>query len=493
MRPPCSPAKENPVQTTGLASVQVLLLLLGVGGTANDLVSMIDAQMYFESRGVEKSVDKMLELAQKSGGGKAQIMQLLAIRRLGEDFPEVAKAHKTRVLQALTPIAKGEKAQDPHGFAREYAIRTLRGLGANLALPAQKMDRLLTRDLLGWFPGDVKVVGAGYVASAAEANRKMETNFRRLVKALIPQQEYAQLFDFADRVGNVRVDGVGFAFFEGGKENQDKTRIYVHLQGKGDAKLFAAFLAEVLPNGRLETEKDAKGGSIRIVTAPNSPPALAFLGDTDLIMAGYGDHRQNHLDVLRQVLKVRAEGKGSVLTGPLADELKKVDPRAIGVVVGELSPVMQNEFRRGLGVPLPAPTRVHLQMDRNGGGIDVKLAGSYEDEDKAKEFAAGLTKVNKQAIEALEKLPKEKLPADVNKLLQTSLTSFRIDTKGKTVTLLAQVPADLLKVLPDLLFRTMPQGGPPVPKLEKKGGEARLWLTRPPALIPCLHETRPAA
>jgi hypothetical protein len=479
------------MEASGPASVQLILLLLALGGMSNDLVALIDAPAYFASRGVETNLDKMLELAQKTGDGKQQIMQLLAIRQLGEDFAN----DKAKIVRALTPVAKGEKAQDSHGFAREYAARTLRRLGANVALPAVKGERQLTRDLLGDFPGDIKIVGAVFLASPTEANPKTEAQFRQLLKKMIPAPEYGQIYEFADKVGNVRVDGVGFALFEAGKENQDKSRIYVHFKGKGDARRFAVFLAEVLPNGRLDTEKLAKG-EVRIVTAPNEPPAFAFLGDTDLFMAGYGANRENHLDVLRQMLKVRAEGKGGVLAGPLADALQKVAPNAFGVVVGELSPGARNEFQRGLGVPLPSPTRVHVEVARKDKGIDLKLAGTYDDEDKAKEFAAGLAKVNKHAIEALEKLPEEKLPAEINQLLRTTLRNFRIDAKGKTVTVHSQVPAALLKALPDLLIRTITlEGTPgaPAEKIEKKGGQARLWLTTPPAAIPCLHETRPAA
>ena len=72
------------------------------------------------------------------------------------------------IVQALTPIAQGEKAQDPHGFSREYAVRALRRLGANMALPARKGELPRTKDLLAWFPGDVKVVGAALIATAAD-------------------------------------------------------------------------------------------------------------------------------------------------------------------------------------------------------------------------------------------------------------------------------------------------------------------------------------
>jgi hypothetical protein len=174
--------------------------------------------------------------------------------------------------------------------------------------------------------------------------------------------------------------------------------------------------------------------------------------------------------------------------------------------MGELALWARREFQAGIGVKLPSPTRIHPEAARSAMGIDLSLAGTYENEEQAKEFSVGLVKVNRQAIEALEKLPEEKLPAEVNKLLRTTLGTFQIDAKGKTVNLRSQVPAELIKALPDLLIRTITLEktlGGPVKVIEEKGAsrrpephdrdEARLWLTTFPAAIPCLHETRHAA
>jgi hypothetical protein len=76
-----------------------------------------------------------------------------------------------------------------------------------------------------------------------------------------------------------------------------------------------------------------------------------------------------------------------------------------------------------------------------------------------------------------------------------------VNAKGSTVTLHSQVPAGLFKALPDLLMRvyTLDDLPPPPKAVEKKeevrkpGGQARRWLTTPPAAIPCLHEPRHAA
>ena len=56
----------------------------------------------------------------------------------------------------------------------------------------------------------------------------------------------------------------------------------------------------------------------------------------------------------------------------LAGELKKVSPKAMGVVVGELSPGVRSEFQKGIGaLELPSPTRIHLEVARSAKGIGI--------------------------------------------------------------------------------------------------------------------------
>src|SRR5262249_3084463 len=145
-------------------------------------------------------------------------------------------------------------------------------------------------------------------------------------------------------------------------------------KGKADAKRLAAFLAGTLPNGQLERVDDGKGSTVSIVTAPKAP-AFALIGDTDLLMAGYGTNRGDHIEVLKQMLKLSSEGKGGVLDGPLAPELKKLSSKAIAIVVGELSKGAGVDFQRGLGVPLPTPSRVRLELARSAQGVDLSMAG----------------------------------------------------------------------------------------------------------------------
>jgi hypothetical protein len=95
--------------------------LIGGGGGSLELVSMIDAERYFRMRGMAVSAEQLEALAGKDpSDGKKQIAQLLAIDWLG-DHPREGRTARTTLQQ----IAEARKAQDPHGFAREHALRAL--------------------------------------------------------------------------------------------------------------------------------------------------------------------------------------------------------------------------------------------------------------------------------------------------------------------------------------------------------------------------------
>jgi hypothetical protein len=71
---------------TAAAPEMALLLLLLFGGSAgSDLVSMLDPGVYFQARQIDLSLDKMASLAGATPeDGKAQVMQLVALRYLAE-------------------------------------------------------------------------------------------------------------------------------------------------------------------------------------------------------------------------------------------------------------------------------------------------------------------------------------------------------------------------------------------------------------------------
>src|SRR5262249_31006008 len=99
-------------------------LVVSGGNFPGDLVTLIDADMYFQARKVDVTAAQMVALAGKDPvDGKTQIAQLLALRWLG-DHPNVVKAD-SKIRALLEVVAQGKKAQDPQRFARDYAQRAL--------------------------------------------------------------------------------------------------------------------------------------------------------------------------------------------------------------------------------------------------------------------------------------------------------------------------------------------------------------------------------
>src|SRR5206468_1165741 len=105
----------------------IFLALLGGGANRVDLLSLIEPQQYFQTRNLGTSLDDLVELAVRTPDDpKTSVRQLIALRSLGEQA-EKLKADKRypAYRKALEQVAAGKSAQDPQGFAKEYATALL--------------------------------------------------------------------------------------------------------------------------------------------------------------------------------------------------------------------------------------------------------------------------------------------------------------------------------------------------------------------------------
>src|SRR5262249_49885086 len=154
----------------------------------NDLVSLIDAPAYFQARDIKITPEKMAELAvREPSDGKAQLAQLLALRWLGEEADQVKKAKDfPKILRQVEEIADGKGAQDPQGFAAEYARAAAIALGsARVEKVSPKLPENSARqDALTWFPASVRIVAAFDLRSggppAPEAGKAVRQLFNQL-------------------------------------------------------------------------------------------------------------------------------------------------------------------------------------------------------------------------------------------------------------------------------------------------------------------------
>src|SRR6266404_2831611 len=93
-----------------MATLAILYLLLaGLSHHPPELVSLIDPDSYFSSRGIQTSAENMEAVAEAQPGSAAEeVAQLLAIRWLGEHGAVQAKS-------TLLKIANGQLAGDEMG------------------------------------------------------------------------------------------------------------------------------------------------------------------------------------------------------------------------------------------------------------------------------------------------------------------------------------------------------------------------------------------
>jgi hypothetical protein len=413
-----------------LAPFQVLFFLIfNGGGGANDLVSLIDADNYFKSRGIEVSVEKMVEQASKDPTEpKLQIQQLLAIRVLGDD-PEEAKADK-RVVPLLEQIAEGKKYQDKYGFAKEYAQHALARIKGKAPPAVRAMPKNAVTEALLWFPEQSTMVGSLDLRATTKVASQDTKKLRLTLKKLLPQQFQTELYKFAVNAGNVRVDSISFAY-EHDPANQQGGRLYFRVTGLGNQKEIVEFFRNILPqeNIQFKERKGPKGEPITILEPQNknSGPAFAFIGDTDFVFAGYAGNLANHVQVLDNMLEVRAGKKANVTKGPLAKSLKNLPPQAFGMFSGELPEDLRGQLLGPFSPFKAVPKTIHAEAVRTAKEIGIHVRFTMVNAEDAKTFVSNIDDLKEKGIAELKNLPPDiKISEKSVKELSQTLQNFKL-------------------------------------------------------------------
>ena len=417
--------------------VSLMLLLMG-GGGGSDLLTMLNAEDYFRTRGIETRMDKMMELASKTpAGSKAGVQQLLALRVLGEKADQLKASREfAEYREILKQIAAGKKAQDNLGFAREYATWTLSRAGVTVAAD-NKADpvRRLQETTLDWFPAKLALAAALDVRGGRSFDPG-DAKLRNLIDALgkqIPPGEMDKLYKQVEQLGNVRVDRVALGYLPD-PDHADKGRLFVRLTGKADHRQLVKVFTQDLNIEAIEQSRGtAKEPPIAILQASKSEPAFAVIGDSDFIIAGNLDGK-NPLDTIKQILAVRAGKEASVLKGPLADELKKISDKAAGFVVGKLPEPLLKDMTSPRGPFKVVPEHIVVEIQTQGDKLTLRLQGKLKNPDDAKSFCDSIVQLRAKGLEALTNLPKNPpFPIDEADVKET-LTSIQAEAKGETAT-----------------------------------------------------------
>jgi hypothetical protein len=459
---------------------------LGHGGAGADLVSLLPTEAYFQSRRIPLNIENFLDLASTDPkDGKAQIFQLMALRALAEK-PELIGKDAT-ALRTIEKIANGEIARDRLGFSQDYARRTLLALGRKITQPKAAQPADFRAEALGWFPASATLVGF-LGGPLTDSTGDQGNELRRLLMKLQGRpRDVNRLFDDIEAIGNVRIDRIGFAY-AADAQNKQKDRFYVRITGKGDLQRLVAALKT--SNGERATwkeEKDAKGMRITTIEEGNSP-AGAFIGDTDILLAGYvvgradGKDPANHLDVIHRFLAVRAGKEKSVLKGALQDRLPKLAPETVGLLVGDLPDVLGTEvFTKA---KLRAPKSVRVEALRAKGSMHIRFQAKLENSEEAKSFVESLVGLRPAGRDALKKLEEMKNATPVLHstvaALRKTLESVHLQADGNGIKGTVSVPAEAL--LAPLWLQLGTSAGasqaepepPPPPEIRRGQKETRL-------------------
>jgi hypothetical protein len=282
-------------------------------------------------------------------------------------------------------------------------------------------------------------------------------------------------------IGNARIDRVGFAY-SAGKEN-GKEQIYIRITGRGDHQRIVAGLKvaakEAQANNRTawKESKDAKGTPITTMN-DQFGPALAFIGDTDLLLAFYasalgGAQDKNHLELIDKQLAVRAGKEKSVLKSAVLDRQPKLAPAAVGLLVGDLpEQLRRNPFQNA---NLPGPKSVRIEVLRAREGVDVCFRAALENPEEAKNFVqtlGGLRTTGLVALKTLQDGAKDDglLPRSAVASLSKALESLKLQPDGAAVKGTISVPSEALLTPLLLQLRVLGVGAePPQPRPVDRG------------------------
>jgi hypothetical protein len=442
-----------------------LLLAATLGGSfPSDLVSLIDPDAYFRSRNIQVTAAQMAALAGKApADAKDQIRQLLAIRWLG-DHPEAVKNDKTN-RPLLDEIAQGKKAQDPHGFARDYAQRALAQLDGKPRPAAPVPENSFGTAGIEWFPRSVAfVAGLDFRGSLGIKGIESRT-VTELTTKVMPDSAREQVYTFAEAVGNLQLQRATIAFSPDPKEKRNG-RICMRLSGRGQGQRLAQFLGKTVAGEVVVTEeKTAKGEPLTIFTPMRKGPAVAFLGESEVIIAGYDKPEEGakQREVLQEVLDVRDGRQVSVVKGaPWAAELKEIPANAGAFFLGDLSDEMRKDLAQGTPFQvLPAHLAAHVIRGKE---LMVHFRGTFAGAADAKAFCDAVAQAKQMVIEGLKNLPLDvKIKPQGVEMLSKTVEAIRAEPKNSTVVGGLRVSSEtvqtLLEVMEDMLKSAGPGAG----------------------------------
>ncbi len=451
----------------GLGFAEILMMaLMGGGVNSTDLVSLVQPAHYFQSRQIDVSFDKMVELAGlEPKDAKTQIQQLVALRHLADESEKLKKAEKYIILRAtIEQIAQGKKGADVTGFAQDYAQRVLDKLDGTKREPAK--TKPVREEALAWFPADITF---GAAIEMRPTNPQANDPFKDLLK-LLPENAKKEMYEFIEKSGNVRVERVAFGF---AGEERGKQKIFVRLTGKANHTWLAETF-KTLSNGRFESKqmKDANGTPITIMHQPKREPMILMVGNNDIVIGGYDQFDGKHDELAPEILDARAKKKPNAAAGKLKDDLAKVPENAVAFAVGGIPGELKREFQGGFGA---VPDKIVAFAERTQLGLDVQVQAKMANAEDSKTMVQKVSQLRKEGIAGLQQAMNQPLPPNFPPVpfqaLINVLESLQVQSNDEKAQLRVVLPNGLIEQMGTMgmmVFGVARELAPPPPPKEEK-------------------------
>jgi hypothetical protein len=293
---------------------------------------------------------------------------------------------------------------------------------------------------LRWFPANATFFGG----------RDMRVFHKLSLQQIIILTQFAEQFSPPDRdrfwklvltVGEI--DRVTFAYALD-RQRPAKSRIYIRATGRINHQRVAEWFRQEWPGTVVRERKGSQGERITVAeTAPGTPPAFAVIGNTDLILAGYQGNAEKHVEVIEQVLELRA-GHGDSLPTAQARTLQEVPANAWAFFGGEPPAPLKHI------VLFPVLPRRGLFSVSGTQNIQIRFEGTFASAADAQAFAANLTRLKQKGIDFVKGPPISEHPK-ASEVLAETLSGLNLQVTGERVSASYQVAAEALDILADVI------------------------------------------
>ena len=441
------------------SSIGFLVILAVLSGGPKELVSMIDAEIYFQQQGIACNEAEFLRILGKEGKDQETYLQkLLAIRELGKGKAQAAREK----LQGL--------ANDPDYFISKYAKTALARVdGKELPIPKTDWSEVLrslppdtqavvgldvarlpqadlTGELMKSLSPMLRMMGVGPGAPPADADAMMKEMMKRARR-----QMTGMALEGYKRVGNLEIQNVAFI---------------VHQAGRGYGLAFwirGVYDRERVREQLLREAKFRPEGHEWFLT--NRAPQRhnwqeVVLGKQQVIIAPYCDDK-DMTSPLIPMLRARRAGKPAPGCEKVLALLKKDVTDQMFWAAAVVPPILRQQMEKG---PAPPPKIFAQNLQSLVITInDAKPATLTLTADlataEACEQVGQMLGAQKQQTLAMIKKQSEKAPPPVKAMAEKAIAALEgIQIRGveKILTIKVKLDANLV-ALPMLKARQAPR------------------------------------